>query len=29
MFSRIEEECVIEAIQKKLVEEWNQATAVI
>ena len=29
MFSRIEEECVIKAIQKKLVEEWNQATAVI
>lgn len=29
MFSRIEEEDVINAIQKKLAEEWNQATVVI
>jgi hypothetical protein len=29
MFSRIEEEHVIKAIQKKLSEEWNQATVAI
>jgi len=29
MFSRIEEEDVIKAVQKKLVEEWNRATVAI